>query len=70
MSKFQIIMQVMLGPKHLSPGRTRHAIVDVRGQREFPAFVRLEIANTRETPGTIYCISVKMGKLLIRTTTR
>jgi hypothetical protein len=45
MAEWTIIMKVALGPNHLCPGRTRHAISDGKGHREFPPFVRLEIAK-------------------------
>ena len=45
MAKFLTILRVVLGANHRRPGRTRHAIVDVNGQQEFPPFVRLEIAQ-------------------------
>ena len=48
MAKFQTIMTVTLGPNHHRPGRTRHAIVDSVGHREFPPFARLEIARYPE----------------------
>ena len=45
MSAFLTMMKATLGTNHLRPGRTRHAIRDARGEREFPPFVRLEIAK-------------------------
>ena len=45
MANFRTVMKVQLGEMHLCPGRTRHEIVDAHGRREFPPFVRLEIAQ-------------------------
>lgn len=45
MSRFIATMTVTLGANHLRPGRTRHAISDGKSEREFPPFVRLEIAR-------------------------
>lgn len=45
MSQWTIIMKVDLGANHLRPGRTRHTITDVEGKREFPPFIRLELAQ-------------------------
>jgi len=45
MADFRTIMRAVLGPTHLRPGRTRHAIAGARGLREFPPFARLEIAQ-------------------------
>jgi hypothetical protein len=45
MSQWVIKMKAILGANHLRPGRTRHANMGPRGQREFPPFVRLEIAQ-------------------------
>ena len=44
MNAFQTKMRVLLGPGHLRPGRTRHQVHDGKGRRDFPPFVRLEIA--------------------------
>jgi hypothetical protein len=38
-------MKVDLGANHLRPGRTRHTISDAKGHREFPRFIRLEVAQ-------------------------
>lgn len=38
-------MRVELDANHLRPGRARHFIKDSQGRREFPPFVRLEIAQ-------------------------
>src|SRR5258708_3841613 len=45
MNAWTIIMRATLGANHLRPGRTRHMISDGKGQRDFPPFVRLEIAQ-------------------------
>ena len=45
MNQWTIIMKVSLGAKHLQPGRTRHMVSDGKGQKEFPPFVRLEVAQ-------------------------
>jgi hypothetical protein len=45
MNEWVIKMKAALGARHLRPGRTRHMISDGKGQREFPPFVRLEIAQ-------------------------
>jgi hypothetical protein len=45
MRSFLTTMRVTLGVNHLRPERTRHAIGDANGEREFPPFVRLEIAK-------------------------
>ena len=47
MSVFITAMQVALGANHLRPGRTRHTMSDGATEREFPPFVRLEIAQSR-----------------------
>jgi hypothetical protein len=46
MSAFVTTMEVVLGVHHLRPGRTRHTISNGTVEREFPPFVRLEIARS------------------------
>ena len=41
----KILREVILGPHHLRPGRTRHTVSDGAGVRDFPFFVRLEIVQ-------------------------
>ena len=45
MTTFRTVTKVLLGRHHLTPGRTRHEIVDGQECRGFPPFVRLEIAQ-------------------------
>ena len=52
MAKFRTLLRVLLGLNHLYPGRTRHASADVQGERGFPPFVRLEVA---QYPGDSSC---------------
>ncbi len=47
MSAFVTTMEVSLGVHHLRPGRTRHTISNGAGEREFPPFVKLKIAQSR-----------------------
>jgi hypothetical protein len=51
-SGLRTLMSVALGPGHLRPGRTRHTIGDAKGRRDFPPFVKLEIA---QYPGHLEC---------------
>ena len=44
-------MKVGLGTNHLRPGRARHFIKNSQGRREFPPFVRLEIAQYPQSKG-------------------
>jgi hypothetical protein len=50
-NSFTAVKKVILGPHHLCPGRTRHSIADAKGQRDFPPFVRLEIAQYQGDQG-------------------
>ena len=52
MNDWVIKIRATLGANHLRPGRTRHSISDGKGCREFPPFVRLEIA---QFPGDQEC---------------
>jgi hypothetical protein len=40
-----IVKRVLLGPLHLTPGRTLHTVHDKDGSRPFPPFTSLEIAH-------------------------
>ena len=39
------VKRVLLGPQHLSPGRTVHTLSDSKGVRPFPPFKSLQIAH-------------------------
>ena len=39
------IRKVILGPHHLSPGRTKHTLIDSHGATEFKPFTSLVIAR-------------------------
>jgi hypothetical protein len=45
MSEMVAIKKVVLTGHHLRPGRTKHTLADSQGQREFPPFTSLEIAQ-------------------------
>jgi hypothetical protein len=43
--KMIAVKRLLLGPQHLSPGRTVHRISDGKGIQPFPPFKSLEIAH-------------------------
>jgi hypothetical protein len=45
------VKRVLLGPQHLSPGRTVHKRSDSKGVRPFPPFKSLEIAHDPNSKG-------------------
>ncbi|MGA2167616.1 MAG: hypothetical protein ABSG62_05350 [Terracidiphilus sp.] len=45
MSEMVAIKKVALGEHHLRPGRTKHTLVDSQGQRDFPLFTSLVVAQ-------------------------
>ena len=45
MSAFLVKMVVTLGANHTRPGRTRHTRSDGQVERDFPLFIRLQIAQ-------------------------
>jgi hypothetical protein len=52
MSEMIAIKKVVLGERHLRPGRTRHTLVDNEGKRDFPPFISLVIT---QNPGEKSC---------------
>jgi|ERR1041385_1982387 hypothetical protein len=49
--KLIAIKRILLGPQHLSPGRTVHRKSDSKGVRPFPPFKSLEIAHYPNAKG-------------------
>src|ERR1044071_347382 len=50
-SKMIVVKRVLLGPQHLSPGRTVHTLNDSKGARPFPPFKSLVIAHCPNSSG-------------------
>jgi hypothetical protein len=51
MAELVTLKRALLDGHHLRPGRTRHTISDAKGTRDFPPFVRLDIAKSSEDVG-------------------
>jgi hypothetical protein len=49
--KMIAVKRVLLGPQHLSPGRTVHRLSNSKGARPFPPFKSLEIAHYPNSEG-------------------